>query len=126
MSKVHSLDLGPKPACLDLYVYRGNTTKPIILNFKRNEAPVDISTRDFVFRAVNAFGGVVFRKNVGDGLTIVDGPNGKLKIDSLTPADTRKFMNSSGEYEVEMRDGSRQETILKGRIIAAGGNNDDD
>lgn len=119
-----SQSIGPTPAEFDFKVWAGSDTHAQTLKFMVGQTPIDISAYGAVLTIASPWG-VVLARTVGNGLTIVDGPNGVLQIDPFTPAETRSL--ESAKYELEMRlPNGTQETWLYGKLIVDGdGINDD-
>lgn len=111
-------NLGPTPAEHDFRFWIGSSTREQVLRFMVADAPIDISDYGAVLTIANLWH-VVLKREVGSGLTIVDGPNGVLRIDPFTASETRIL--SATKYELEMRlPNGTQETWLFGRYIGEG------
>ncbi len=84
--------------------------------------PVDLSGYTLEFRAVNAAGAEVVKRN----LTITVPSSGQASI-TLTPAETRLFTEGlRNKYEIEPRIGGlEQKPWMHGFVMAEGGINSD-
>lgn len=111
-------NLGPTPAQFDFRFWIGSDTREQVLRFKIADAPIDISAYGAVLTIASLWR-VVLRREIGSGLTIVDGPNGVLKIDPFTAGETRILASTKYELEMRLPDGT-QETWLCGRYIGEG------
>lgn len=111
-------NIGPTPAQYDFRFWIGSSTQEQVFRFKIADVPIDISGYGAVLTIASPWR-VVLRREVGSGLTIIDGPNGVFQIDPFTAAETRTI--TSCKYELEMRlPNGTQETWLFGRYIGEG------
>ena len=112
------------PAYADLAVWKGNTWAQT-LRFKQDGgSPLDLTGATVVFRAVAP--GVTVRLSSATAAVSIPTPtNGEVTI-NMAAADTRTLPTGLvAQYEVEMRVGSTQTTILYGKLSVTEWANDD-
>ncbi len=103
----------------DARIWRGNT-RTITFRFKNADStPVDLTGSTLEFRAVNAAGQEIVKRN----LTVAAPSTGEASI-VLTVSETAAFTEGQrNRYEVERRISSTEETLIYGTITAEGGIN---
>jgi hypothetical protein len=110
------------PAQFQLEVWRGNTFSQMFRFVTVSNGvttPVDLTGSTIVFRAAWSAG------SINKDLTITSASQGQATL-ALTVEETRLLPSgASADYEIERRIGGNQTTELFGKLIVAGGINND-
>lgn len=116
------------PGKYDMTVWRGNSYEVSLTMKDADGVAVDLTGRTLVFRAEWAGGSYRLDTDTtgGGGDLVITTPASGLVTLTIDPATTRQFLAGERvDYEIEMRNGGTEFTLLYGRIIGIGGVNED-
>lgn len=109
----------------DLDVWKGNDWSQTFSFVDGSGAAVNLTGGVLVFRVTRNGTELLRKSSPSSGITIATPSNGQAVV-TLTVAETRALpYGMVALYEIELRDGAGQTTLLAGRINVLGGVNDD-